>query len=94
MAVKQSTHLRTVPRFKCVQLNGHTSTPDNIGREVREISAGFKKSAIKGTLCTTFFDTEDSTFYQQSELLSLHKQQLINLFNFKALWTLTVLCVV
>jgi hypothetical protein len=54
-----------------VQPNGHTSTPDNMGKEIREISAVFKKSAVTGTLCTTFFATEESTLYQQNELLSL-----------------------
>jgi len=53
-----------------VQQNGHISKSDNMWKEFREISAGFKKSAVTGRLCTTIFDTEDSTFYQQSELLS------------------------
>jgi hypothetical protein len=35
-------------------------------KDVQEISVAFKKSAVKGRLCTTFFETEDSTFYQPS----------------------------
>jgi hypothetical protein len=63
-----------------VQQNSQTSTPDNLGKEIREISAVFKKSAVTGRLCTTIFDIEDSTFYQQSELMSLlrYQQTVIN----------------